>query len=523
MQRHTLSCRPGPASLTAIAALCLLILIAPVRARIVPGHPSAPDPAPGGEECTIAVVSGAATPDGRPLLWKNRDTGRPPNEVVYFADGKLRYLALVTAGETGTAWLGVNEAGFGIGNALSYNLADSSETGISNGALMKMALQRCVSVAAFESLLIATNGSGRTNPANLGVIDARGGAALFEVGSHTFTRFDADDPVAAPNGILVRANFSLAADTLHIDTWRFRRARQLVTEGALAGGVDLGRLLRTARDLRTAATDPYPLPFLGAPPEDPEAEGRVNTDETINRRSTVSAGVIEGVRPGEDPAFATFYAMLGQPVVAPAVPLWVAAGTAPPEVDGPATSPLCDVAMARQAVCYDVPRRHALLNTHPLVEGDAFLTRVERIEEWLLPETATLLERWRAGSPDPLEMRLAEQSLTRRVYEEYAPDRAPVARRLVLSPNPTRGPTLVLYPVGRGGDHGIEVYDVSGRALRTIPPAGPARFPDGTRPASLGSVLWDGRDGTGRRVPSGVYFVRARGAAAQTGRIVVIR
>jgi hypothetical protein len=24
--------------------------------------------------CTVAVVSGKATPDGRPLLWKNRDT-----------------------------------------------------------------------------------------------------------------------------------------------------------------------------------------------------------------------------------------------------------------------------------------------------------------------------------------------------------------------------------------------------------------------------------------------------------------
>ena len=33
--------------------------------------------------CTSAVVSGKATPDGRPLLWKNRDTGYLRNHVAY--------------------------------------------------------------------------------------------------------------------------------------------------------------------------------------------------------------------------------------------------------------------------------------------------------------------------------------------------------------------------------------------------------------------------------------------------------
>ena len=57
-----------------------------------------PDP-DAGEECTVGVACGRATPDGRPLLWKTRDTSAKNNEVVYFTDGQYKYLALVTAGQ----------------------------------------------------------------------------------------------------------------------------------------------------------------------------------------------------------------------------------------------------------------------------------------------------------------------------------------------------------------------------------------------------------------------------------------
>ena len=33
--------------------------------------------------CTSAVVSGKVTPDGRPLLWKNRDTDFMRNHIDY--------------------------------------------------------------------------------------------------------------------------------------------------------------------------------------------------------------------------------------------------------------------------------------------------------------------------------------------------------------------------------------------------------------------------------------------------------
>ena len=44
--------------------------------------------------------------------------------------------------------------------------------------------------------------------ANFGVIDASGGAAYYETGNSGFKKIDANDPALAPNGYLIRTNFS---------------------------------------------------------------------------------------------------------------------------------------------------------------------------------------------------------------------------------------------------------------------------------------------------------------------------
>lgn len=45
--------------------------------------------------CTSAVISGKVTPDGRPLLWKNRDTDFLQNSVRYFSGGRHSFIAVV--------------------------------------------------------------------------------------------------------------------------------------------------------------------------------------------------------------------------------------------------------------------------------------------------------------------------------------------------------------------------------------------------------------------------------------------
>lgn len=83
--------------------------------------------------------------------------------------------------------------------------------------------------------------------------------------------------------------------------------------------------------------------------------------------------------------------------------------------------------------------------------------------------------------------------------------------RLTVGPNPARASVTIALD-GRG-DWPVEVLDDSGRRVRTL--AGSA--PGGVR------FLWDLRDQSGRRVPSGVYWIRAgRGSAAVSRRLMVL-
>ena len=106
--------------------------------------------------CTTAVISGKATKDGRPMLWKNRDTWAVNNKIMIFHDGKYTYTGLVNSKDkTGKSiWIGYNSAGFAIMNSASYNLNNDTikQTG-TEGRLMKRALQTCATVDDFEKLL----------------------------------------------------------------------------------------------------------------------------------------------------------------------------------------------------------------------------------------------------------------------------------------------------------------------------------------------------------------------------------
>jgi hypothetical protein len=78
------------------------------------------------------------------------------------------------------------------------------------------------------------------------------------------------------------------------------------------------------------------------------------------------------------------------------------------------------------------------------------------------------------------------------------PPPAPPApqRRLVASPNPSRGACWFALPDGGGGASEVRILDTAGRLVRSVAldPRTPGR-----------PVPWDGRDASGRRAPPGVY------------------
>ncbi len=84
---------------------------------------------------------------------------------------------------------------------------------------------------------------------------------------------------------------------------------------------------------------------------------------------------------------------------------------------------------------------------------------------------------------------------------------------LQVHPNPFDGRTRITYSVARRGPVAVEVFDAAGRHVETLV--------DGTRKAGAHVVEWDGRDRTGDRIASGVYFIRMKsGREAWTVRVV---
>jgi hypothetical protein len=96
--------------------------------------------------------------------------------------------------------------------------------------------------------------------------------------------------------------------------------------------------------------------------------------------------------------------------------------------------------------------------------------------------------------------------------------RRPASRLAIrrVAPNPSRGEVELELVVPRATAVLLEVLDVAGRRVTTLAP--------GSRPTGPVGVRWDGRDGAGRAVAPGMYFVRATaGGETATARVLRVR
>ena len=283
-----------------------------------------------GEACTSIIISGKATPDGRPLMWKHRDTGAANNHIVYFDEGGYRFLGLVNSSKKGSraVWNGTNETGFSIMNTASYNLKDDNVKGMGReGTVMRMALTVCKTVDDFAHFLDTLSRPMRVE-ANFGVIDAYGGAAYFETNNTRYYKKDVNDPNVAPDGYLIYTNFSREGREDEGKGYiRYETARKLFQEMRADGFTPHHILQRVSRsfyhsllgiDLKDAAQSPN------------NHTGWVVDQDFIPRVNSTAAIVVQGVKPGMNPELTTMWTVLGYPPTSVAIPLWVKMGAKQP-------------------------------------------------------------------------------------------------------------------------------------------------------------------------------------------------
>lgn len=366
------------------------------------------------EGCSTAIITGAASVDGAPMLWKNRDTDFLSNKVIYVEEKPYCYLALVNNEETSGRWVyaGLNSEGFGIMNSVAYNLPKySGELQDMEGLIMADALRTCRTVNDFEEAIKKNLGPAMGSWANYGVIDAEGNAVIFEVHNNGYKKYDAAE---TQEKYFINTNFARSGDEgKGAGYLRFERATALFKE--IPGKISHPYIFQNiSRD--------FGHPLLNHPTlKDLEemSAGRplwVYDRDCIDRPSTASAVVINGRKPGDKSSMATFWVLLGEPVTSIAVPLWVEAKTVPLPLFEGKDAPICAEALRIKKIIrpYSEGNKEHYMEVTRLVnkEKTGFLPLLLETEKEIFKETAQFLKKKHTTAElAAFQTRMAEKAL----------------------------------------------------------------------------------------------------------------
>ncbi len=380
--------------------------------------------------CTTAVISGKATEDGRPMLWKNRDTWSLNNKIMIFHDGKYPYVGLVNSQDkTGKGvWIGYNSKGFAIMNSVSYNLNNDTIKQLGGeGRLMKKALQTCVTISDFEKLLRNLPKPTRME-SNFGVIDAQGGVAYFEVGDFKITKLDANDPSVAPEGYIIHTNYSFTGTYGKGAGYiRYLNTRPVFEKAVRNGGLTpKGILHDAARNLKNSLTGTNLWDYASLPDSHPKM---VWFKDFVPRKSSAASCVVEGVNPGQNPAFTTMWTVLGWLLTSVAIPVFLSERNSLPQVLKYDTklkdAPLCHFALALKAKCFTYHWGNSskyYMNINPLLNADntGFLQVLRPLENQLFDQADSMIKKMQQnGNIDGKELSLFYNQADREILDFY--------------------------------------------------------------------------------------------------------
>lgn len=361
------------------------------------------------DSCTSAIFTGKVNKDGKPVMWKHRDTGEENNRIEYFKGPKYIFYSLVNSplktdkkgNRIYEAWSGSNEAGFCIMNTASYNLKDDNipESQMDNeGVVMFKALGTCKNLADFEKML-----DNYEKPmgveTNFGVIDSEGGAAYYEVSNTGWTKIDVNDPKIAPQGYLVYTNHSYTGRKDEgMGYIRYTTADNIIKKRLSRGGEI------TPRWIFDNLSRSFYHSLLDKDLKNENFEWFIDQD-FIPRKSSTAVVVFKGE---ETPVMWT---LLGYPPTAPAVPLCVKAGeegipsfmrstvSLPDKIsskesvnkkDKKFNAPICDLSLEVKKEVFPVKRGNGNKYLHFSLlwnkENSGWIQRIKPVEDYIFSE-----------------------------------------------------------------------------------------------------------------------------------------
>lgn len=362
--------------------------------------------------CTTVIISGKAAPDGRPLLYKHRDSGHNENKLMLFNDGKYYYIGLVNGKDKlgKEVWAGCNSAGFAIMNSASYNLKYNDTTKLvdQEGFVMKLALQNCATLEEFEALL-----NSLPKPlgveANFGVIDAFGGAAYYETDNFKFVKYDVNDPNVAPNGYLIRTNYSFSGlQNEGYGQIRYETTEKLI-ESAFANNQLTPQFLlqNVSRCLRHSLIEEN---LWDAEPDNFENPKFVYFEDFVPRPSSVSVMVVQGTAPNSN-EIPALWNLLGFPLTSPVAPVWLTDEVDLPNVLTAKDSVhalLCDFSLKLKSELFPLQSggRNKYMNLSKLINKDStgFMQKIIDSESIIYSKAIAKNEQFKFKI-DPIELK----------------------------------------------------------------------------------------------------------------------
>ncbi len=383
--------------------------------------------------CTSAVITGKASANGRPLLWKHRDTGNLENKMVHLKGEKYAYTGIFNVSDSSNSelWMGSNETGFSIMNTASYNInagVEWNKQKDQEGLLMKKALGKCATVEEFEAFLQQESGKWGIE-ANFGVIDAHGGAAFFETGFDDYVKYDVTDPQIAPQGYLIRTNFSFSAEPEDGQGYiRYTETVDLFQREMLKGGLSVEFILKKATRnmhhglMKRDIWEDYL-------PRDRHDEYMVSLQDYVVRYWSASSLIVEGVKPGENPGATTLWTLIGFPLSCLVTPVWAGAGEALPSVivsNHNQNPPLVNWSLQLKEYCFPYTKGNgkSYINTAPLknMRQDGFLQKLIPLEDPIIQKTRKLQEQFYIDGVDVKNIKRFNKwldSYIHAAYEQY--------------------------------------------------------------------------------------------------------
>lgn len=378
--------------------------------------------------CTSIIVSGKASVDGRPFIFKNLD-GRKKDVALVICNGeKYRYAAITHSAnnkiQPKSVSSGYNEKGFSIINTVAGNLNRGRKDVVNNTKVMRRALEICMNLKDFE-ILLDTLPKPLHIDSNYGVMDAEGGIAYYEVGNKGYVKYDANDPEIAPNGYLIRTNFGVSGERGLGEGYERYAAMELYIDSIKRKGkIQFEDVIRGATRFLTHGETKVDL--YNYEPESGRQPVFVDFNNFIPRRQTVSAQLIQGINKGESPAETTAWTICGFPLATVCIPIWLTKENYFPQVVSRNQidhSRLCDVGLALKKRLFpkNKNRKKDDINIAQLINntGTGILQRIKPIEDEIFQRASEVQKSLRKEGISTQEIAVFYSWVDQYVLSEY--------------------------------------------------------------------------------------------------------